>query len=218
MARRSRAVATITSPPRAQSGSAHSRSRRQSIIAAGARLMHERGFHATSVQDVADESAFTKAAFYYFMRDKEELLYRILSQTLRNVTDKVSVIADSDRSPDEKIRAIMDAYIRMISEGPQFFTVYFRDRQHLSRKHQREITGMERTLVDTIAGIMGRAMDRRSVRHADAYVWTFGIIGMCLWSSLWYEPQGRLTIDDVSRSLQSLARDGYASRPSSRSR
>lgn len=218
MAQRSRALAKVTPLPRAESGSAHNRARRQSIIATGARLMHDRGFHATSVQDVADEFAFTKAAFYYYMRDKEELLYGILSQTLRNVTERVSAIAETERSPDEKIRAIVDAYIKMISEGPEFFTVYFRDRPHLAPKHQREIARMERALVDTIAGIMRRAMDKRSVRRADAYVWTFGVIGMCLWSSLWYKPKGRLTVDEVSQSLQALARDGYASRQSNRSR
>ena len=53
--------------------------RREQIIDRAVALMQEKGYLGTSIQDVADELDFTKAAFYYFVKNKEELLYTALS-------------------------------------------------------------------------------------------------------------------------------------------
>ena len=48
--------------------------------------MRDRGFVGTTIEEVAQQLAVTKAALYYYVQNKEELLFQILSQTL-NLAD-----------------------------------------------------------------------------------------------------------------------------------
>ena len=63
--------------------------RRQAIIDEAIRLMHAKGYAATSIQDVANQFDFTKAAFYYYVKNKEELLYEVLLQTLQETVERI---------------------------------------------------------------------------------------------------------------------------------
>ena len=56
------------------------KSTREALVQAATRLMHVRGYHNTSVDDVLRESGVGKGNFYYHFRSKEDLGYAILDQ------------------------------------------------------------------------------------------------------------------------------------------
>src|SRR5882762_4913433 len=66
--------------------------RRQQIFDHAILLMKEKGFVGTSVQDLADGLEFSKANFYYHIKSKEEMLYRISFETLNMKFDRLKAI------------------------------------------------------------------------------------------------------------------------------
>ena len=81
---------------------------REQVLAAAARVFAARGFHATSLDAVAEEAGFSRGAVYYNFADKEELFLELLdrrcaerAQDLREVfadTDEDDVQATSQRA------------------------------------------------------------------------------------------------------------------------
>src|SRR5262245_469129 len=67
-------------------------SRRQEIFDHAILLMREKGFVGTSVQDLADRLEFSKANFYYHIKSKEEMLYRISFETLQAKLQRIKTI------------------------------------------------------------------------------------------------------------------------------
>jgi len=178
------------------------------ILEAGARLIHAKGFQATTIQDVADELEFSKAAFYYFVRNKEDLLYQILLRTLTGALELVTAIARGPGSPDTKLLQVVDAYVRMIAERPETFSVYFRERTHLAPPHREEATALERGIVTELRRLYAAGVEAGRLRDVPADAAVFGLLGMCFWTYEWFRPDGRLGAAQVSEALQAIVAHG----------
>ena len=178
------------------------------ILEAGARLIHAKGFQATTIQDVADELEFSKAAFYYFVRNKEDLLHQILLRTLTSALETVTAIARGPGTPDEKLLCVVDAYVRMIADRPETFSVYFRERAHLAPDHREAATALERKIVAELGRLYAAGVAAGRLRDIPGEAAVFGLLGMCFWTYEWFRPGGRLSAAELSGALQALVARG----------
>jgi AcrR family transcriptional regulator len=176
--------------------------RAQQIVRASAQLIQEKGFQGMTLQDVADELDFTKAALYYYVQDKQDVLFRIFLQTLEMALETAEEIVNSAMSPPEKLRAYIDRQVRMIAEHPELFTVYFNEKAHLTSEHSQAASDKERQIVHAIAAIFQQGVIDGYFRDLDPVVATFAIMGVSNWVYRWYRPEGRLSVDEVSKVLQ----------------
>src|SRR5919108_3253657 len=138
--------------------------RQERILEAAAGLIHAKGYQATTIQDVADEVEFSKAAFYYFVRNKEDLLYQILLRTLTGALERVREIVAGPGAPDDKLLQVVDAYVRMVAERPDTFAVYFKERAHLAPAHRETVTGLERQIVAELRGLFDEGVAAGELR------------------------------------------------------
>ncbi|HEY8731407.1 MAG TPA: TetR/AcrR family transcriptional regulator, partial [Candidatus Limnocylindria bacterium] len=206
---------TLRARPRASGSPPRSGSRRQAILDAGALLMQQRGFVGTTVEDVTGHLDLTKAAFYYYVENKEELLFQISTQTLELADASISAIERSSEPPDRKLGLMVDSFVRLVAERPAFFTVYFQEKGHLDARHLKAVTRVERKIAIALERVVREGMDRGAFRTADPAVAAFGILGMCFWVYKWFRPDGRSTVDAVSAAFQGQALRGLvgAGRP-----
>jgi AcrR family transcriptional regulator len=185
-----------------------STSRRQAILDAGALLMQERGFVGTTVEDVTGHLDLTKAAFYYYVENKEELLFQISTQTLALADASIAAIERSSETPDRKLARMVDSFVRLVAERPAFFTVYFQEKGHLGADHLKAVTRVERKIAAALERVLREGMTSGAFRATDPAVVAFAILGMCFWVYKWFRPAGRSTVDQVSAMFQALALAG----------
>ncbi|MBV9326586.1 MAG: TetR family transcriptional regulator [Chloroflexi bacterium] len=187
--------------------------RRQAIIDEAIRLMHAKGYAATSIQDVANQFDFTKAAFYYYVKNKEELLYEVLLQTLQETVERISQIVNRRRlSPAAKLDAIVLCYVELMAERPAVFSVYFQERAHLSPEHYQVVTELEQRLLEMIQTVYRKGRRSGQLQDLDPTVAVFGLLGACFWVYKWFRADGRLSANEIASMLQALLAKGYASR------
>jgi TetR/AcrR family transcriptional regulator, cholesterol catabolism regulator len=170
--------------------------------------MQQRGFVGTTVEDVTAQLDLTKAAFYYYVENKEELLFQISTQTLELADASISEIERSAAAPDAKLARMIDSFVRLVAERPAFFTVYFQEKGHLDAEHLRAVTRIERKIAGALERVIRDGMASGAFRTGDPAVLAFGILGMCFWVYKWFRPQGRANVNEVSRAFQALALDG----------
>lgn len=183
--------------------------RRQEIFDAAALLMGQRGFVGTTIEEVAQQLELTKAALYYYVSNKEELLYQILDQTLGLALERITAVESSKAPPAKKMADVIETFVRLVAERPQFFAVYFQEKGHLGREHLRAVTRTEGRIVDAVRRIYKQGTVDRSLRPLDPVAATFGVLGLCFWVYQWYRPGGRLSVNEVVRTFQDLAARGY---------
>jgi AcrR family transcriptional regulator len=182
--------------------------RTEQIITTSAQLIQEKGFHSTTLEEVAEKLDLTKAALYYYVEDKEDLLFRIYLQSLELTLASTEAIVQSEQPPVAKVRALIDNQVRLITSRPELLTVYFNEKAHLSAEHYEAVTNLERQIVQRMVEVLRDGMAVGALQDMDPTVAAFTVLGASSWVYRWYQPGGRLSVDEVSNILQRVLLSG----------
>ena len=91
----------------------------QKIIEAAKATFLKKGFKDTNMSDIAAEVGLTRPAMHYYFRTKERLFQAVFGDILMTFLPKVSGIITSDVPLEEKLGAVVDAYLAILKENPQ---------------------------------------------------------------------------------------------------
>ena len=84
---------------------------RDDILEAAAQIISRKGFHATSMQDIAQSVNLQKASLYHHISSKQEILAALLDQALDMLIERIQNVIDQPIPPDEKLRLAMRVYL-----------------------------------------------------------------------------------------------------------
>jgi len=151
-------------------------------------LFATRGFASTSLQDIADSVGTSRPALYYYVRTKEEILERLVSEVSGRVPQIIEFARRSGGTPEQRLRVIVESTVRQRIVDPKRFRVLDRCERDLSEplasKHRRD----KLKFLHGITDILAEGMRSGVFRPVDEHVAAFGIIGLCNWVSWWYQP------------------------------
>src|SRR3990172_8516646 len=100
---------------------------RQEIIGAAIQLFNQNGYHATSMQDVAQVLTIQKPSLYHHFAGKEAILLAILENGMERLTGQLEEIAASDQDCVSKLRAAIQAQADAIASNPPRAAVFLRE-------------------------------------------------------------------------------------------
>jgi AcrR family transcriptional regulator len=119
--------------------------REAEVMAAATRVFYERGFGTATVQEVADELDINKGSLYYYIRTKEDLLYRIFDQVHDDVEEMLTEVMDADRlDPLQRIELYVRRQIAYSLEHLERLSVYHQEMDHLTGMRLNEVRDRRR--------------------------------------------------------------------------
>src|SRR3978361_52374 len=129
---------------------------RQAILANAAQLFATHGYHGTSMNDLADACALSKATLYHYFRDKSEVLFNIAEGHVSRLVDLCeSVVDDVAVSPPDRLAALIQRLLREYSEAQNSHRVLTEDVRFLPPKDRKRVLDKERFVVQTFADAIG---------------------------------------------------------------
>lgn len=187
------------------------------IYRAAARMIYEKGFDATSMNDIAEAVEMTKAGVYYYVKGKEELLFAIMSFAMDLLDREVIRPAGRIADPEERLRAIVAEHARLLTHDTSALVILMDEVGSLAEDHRRRITGRKRSYFELLRRTLDELDAAGKLQPVDTTVAAFSILGMVMWLARWYRPGGRLAssevVRDVTRSaLRSVLRDASTAR------
>jgi AcrR family transcriptional regulator len=186
-------------------------SRRDEVLAVAARLFEEKGYRATSIEDLTNAMGFTKAAIYYYVKSKQELLEQLAHKIGSELLDFAFAEADTSVSPGEQLRVFARHHVAAVAANRAVFTVTTRERSELSADILADLERLERQYVARLTDLVGRQPSTRRHR-APASVASHVLLGMLASVVDWYRPGEGLTPDDVADLIVDLFLNGIAAR------
>src|SRR5919198_5364825 len=106
--------------------------RRSELTRQAARLFAERGYHGTSIGDIAEAMGVQKATLYSHITSKEDLLYAAMREGADAFHAGLDAIPD-DLPATEKIRLALRAHLRVVAEQLDVATVFVQEWRYLER-------------------------------------------------------------------------------------
>jgi AcrR family transcriptional regulator len=164
--------------------------RREEILHAALRAFRDRGYHATTLDDIAERVGVRKTALYYYFPDKEAILYACHRESLGEL-DRIVRETKRLRSPSERLRHVIHEHVRVMTDTLEGSPLAF-EVTAFSPRRQDEIIAARDRYERELRRIIDQGIRRGAFRKVDSKVATFAILGAINWIARWYRPEGRL--------------------------
>ena len=180
----------------------------QRLFEVASQLFTERGFGATSLQDVADAMGVSRPALYYYVKSKEDILARLVEEfPLRDAERLRQIRERTDSSAAEKLREIVRIHVTHLTAAPGRLRMLDRNENHLTGTVSESHAKAKRAVLAEIRGVIDEGIANGEFRPVDARTAALGILGMCNWVSWWFEPDGGARGEDVAATLAEMAQN-----------
>ncbi|ULH16519.1 TetR/AcrR family transcriptional regulator [Deinococcus sp. KNUC1210] len=193
------------SSPKLSSDADSPLSRREQITLVASRLFSERGYHATSMRDLAAELGMQGGSLYAHISGKEELLIEIVNRAARQFDAALFSLKTADIAPELKLREAMSRHVSVVAENMDSATVFFHEWKHLSAGPLANVIawrdGIEQFYRDLIAegvqaGVYRPELNIKMTANL--------VLSSVNWTYTWYRPGGPLSPQDVATSFEQM--------------
>lgn len=172
---------------------------KEEILSTAVELFRTKGYHATTVREIADRLGVTSAALYYHVKSKEELLCEIFDRAMTAAERRLESVMALDLEPDERLERIIHEHVLANLDEAPLMAVFFNEVEHLPPDSYRIAVERKRNYTARIIRVLEEAIARGIVEDIDAELAVFGILGMCNWMHYWYRPDGRKSPDEIAQ-------------------
>lgn len=184
---------------------------REDIVEAAIRLFNQNGYHATSMQDVAEAVDLKKPSLYHHFASKEAILLAILDTGMDRLIAEVEAIAASRQSGAAKITAAIHAHAAIIAGNPDAAAVFLREDRGLGEGYMVHYLAKRDRFERLLREIVQQAVDDGEFRSMDVPIAVQALLGMINWMSRWYRADGRLSAYQIADSFAGLFLNGACS-------
>ena len=187
------------------------------IYRAAAQIICNKGYDATSMNDIAEAVGITKSGLYHHVSGKRNLLFSIMNFGLDSLEEQVIIPAREIQDAEQRLRTIITNHVQLITsrstaEGNNPVSIVVDEVAGLTLPQRRKIDARKRAYVDLIRNALTELKASGKLRDLDVTAATFSLLGMILWLSRWYSPAGRLSPEQVSEEVTKIALSGLLRR------
>ncbi len=175
------------------------------LIDAATALFAERGFEATSVQDVVTAAGVTKGAMYHYFTSKDDLLYEIYHRLLTLQAAHLEEFLAANGPADERLHAAAVDVVETSADHFDAFVVYLRSAHLLDVERQRVVRTERRRYHDRFRLLVEQGQTAQVFRRdvsPDLAVHAF--FGAAHAIPTWFHADGPLSLADIAGQLADL--------------
>jgi TetR/AcrR family transcriptional regulator, cholesterol catabolism regulator len=182
--------------------------RRAEICRTAAQIIRERGYDATSVNDIARALGMTKAGLYHYISGKEALLIEIMTFGMDQIDAEVIVPARQIEDAEERLRSIIVRHARIVTRAQGAVTNLTDEVRGLPAAARKKVERRMRVYFDLVRDTMAELKTAGRLQDVDLTVATFSVLGMILFLPRWFRQGGRLNAERVSTEIARFALAG----------
>jgi TetR/AcrR family transcriptional regulator, cholesterol catabolism regulator len=185
---------------------------REDIVEAAAELFATRGYHAASMQDLAEVTGMRKASLYHHVRKKEDLLFAIHDRLITELIEHTREVCESDDDPAHQLRRILRVTMDMIANRHQDVRVFLHEANTLEGDRWLQIVAKRDEYEHMVAGVLRAGVRDGSFVKIKIEIATKGILAMANWGYTWFRRGGAMSSDEVADLFADIALRGIEPR------
>ncbi|HWI65259.1 MAG TPA: TetR/AcrR family transcriptional regulator [Symbiobacteriaceae bacterium] len=185
--------------------------RKEDVVAAAVALFSRKGYHGTTVRDIALESGMLSGSLYAHIESKEDLLYEIVLGAAERFMAAVGVALDSRQPAAAKLRGAMKGHLRVMAESREAAAIFMHEWKALSPERRAVIAEKRRNYEGAFAAIIAEGVAVGDFRPVDEKFARLLVLSAVNWLYQWYDPSGPLGPDAVADRFADLIVHGLVS-------
>jgi len=182
--------------------------RLEEVLHSAANIFFAKGFHATSIEDVARDVGMLKGSLYYYIKSKEDLLFRLLMAGIEDGDAFIARQIDPGGDPLEQLESAIRAQIDYIIQNRVPFGLFLHEFDSLSGKRQHKLISVMARYNSRFVDLVRRGQEQGAVVEGEPWIIVNGILGMCNWLYRWYDPDHETDADRIKNIFVRIILDG----------
>lgn len=186
--------------------------RMEEILTCAANLFYKKGYHVTTIEDLANEVGMLKGSLYYYIKSKEDLLYQLLLDVIvagqLRVSEKIRGIED----PIEQLTVGLEEHIEYIIENQVRVGLFLHEFDVFAGRRrgriEEEMTKYQKLFVDIVLN----GQKQKKFGDLDPWLIVDGFLGMCNWIYRWYPGDKSPSVELVKKTFTAMVLNGIARR------
>jgi TetR/AcrR family transcriptional regulator len=156
--------------------------RRAEILRAAEKLFAEKGFHGTTMLDLAKLSEFSVGTLYNFFKTKEEVYYTLLIEKLDLFHSKLGTEINQHPHGLVQILALIEASVKFFQENQDFFRIFIQERStvelSVGAAAGKELRKRYLVYIDLVAKVMTKAIKKGDIQKFNPVEIAYSLVGM----------------------------------------
>lgn len=157
------------------------------LVAVAGELFAQRGYRATTLDDVAEALDVKKASLYHYIDSKNSLLRVIYDEILGRIAEQVVPISKLDLPADERLRRMLASHIEFVTLERSLLGVVFQEEWELPLEMQATIKEMKHAYEAAFAAVVEEGQQAGLLRAGPARLMVRALLGMTNWMYTWYD-------------------------------
>lgn len=172
--------------------------KKEEILRSAAIVFAEKGYHGTTMEEIAAKLLMTKGSMYYYFKNKDELLYHCHKMIMDLSISGMKEIIDSSLSSTEKLHKAIKAHISLATSEKSMFMVMHKPSQHFTDDYLHEILEARTAYSQYFDRIIAEGIKSGEFQSVDVKMVRMIILGALNWTQEWFDPKGEKTPEEIS--------------------
>lgn len=170
--------------------------RRAEILRAALRAFRDKGYYATTLDDIAEHVGVGKTALYHYFPDKEAILYECHRESLAEVRRLMENAPVDLQSATDRLAFVIKEHVRVMIETLEGSPLAF-EVTALSAERQAEVIEARDEYERGLRSIIDTGVESGEFRPVDSKVAVFAILGAINWIARWYRTDGAIQAPEL---------------------
>ena len=185
--------------------------KRDAVLKTAVLFFNEKGFHATSLDDVAESLNVTKPTIYHYFSNKDEILYECTRQGLETIRHAVAEVVNRNGNAHERLAALLHDYALYMTQDFGMCVVRTADYE-LSEESRKQFRALKHEIDLLVRGVIAEGMAEGSIARGDPRLVTFTVTGALNWIAKWYRADGPVSAEDAVKACVDTLMNGLTPR------
>lgn len=163
--------------------------RRTEILHSALRAFRARGYHATTLEDIATQLGIRSAALYHYFPDKESILYACHREGLAEVERILTEARQRYATAQERLAYAIREHVRVMADTLEASALAL-EVSALSPRHRAEVIAQRDRYERGLRDIVADGAAKKQFRALNPKLTVFAILGAINWVARWYRPDG----------------------------
>ncbi|HEY6484673.1 MAG TPA: TetR/AcrR family transcriptional regulator [Steroidobacteraceae bacterium] len=189
--------------------------KREAVIRAAARAFNHKGYHNTSLDDIAAALDVTKPTVYYYVSNKEQLLFECFVAGVELIRAAFQQARNLDVPARERLNAVLGGYATAVASDFGWCMVRVEE-QDLSTAMSNHIKAIKSEIDQGIRRLIREGVQDGSIQQCDPKMTAFALAGSLNWIAHWYREDRSLSAAQIADAFITIFDNGLRPRVSPR--
>jgi AcrR family transcriptional regulator len=171
-------------------------------------LFVKKGYHETSMQDIASTAGITKGGLYYYIKNKDDVLFLLHDRFIIEGLRRLRLVEAETLEPERKWIKLIKMHLEIIDRYKEDITLFFDCMKYLSAEKKQEVQIKRDEYEQIFVRVLEEGKQKGIFKIDDCHIIVLYVLGSCNFMYTWYKPGKGKSIEELSEIFIGLITKG----------